>query len=52
MVLHGHVTSSDISRIVARATGIPVQNLLKWERDKFVQVRSSLFLFLFWIWDG
>ncbi|KAF8194661.1 P-loop containing nucleoside triphosphate hydrolase protein [Pholiota molesta] len=29
MVLHDRVTSSDISRVVARATGIPVQNLLK-----------------------
>lgn len=37
-MLHDRVTSSDISRVVAKATGIPVQNLLKGERDKLVQV--------------
>ena len=38
-MLHERVTSNDISRVVARATGIPVQNLLKGERDKLVTVR-------------
>ncbi|KAG6814886.1 hypothetical protein H0H93_011855, partial [Arthromyces matolae] len=35
-MLHDRVTSNDISRVVAKATGIPVQNLLKGERDKLV----------------
>lgn len=39
VMLHDRVTSNDISRVVARATGIPVQNLLKGERDKLVHVR-------------
>jgi hypothetical protein len=39
-MLHERVTSNDISRVVARATGIPVQNLLKGERDKLVHVRA------------
>ena len=38
MALHERVTSSDIARVVAKATGIPVQNLLKGERDKLVHV--------------
>jgi ATP-dependent Clp protease ATP-binding subunit ClpB len=38
-MLHDRVTSNDISRVVAKATGIPVQNLLKGERDKLVHVR-------------
>lgn len=37
-MLHDRVTSSDISRVVAKATGIPVQNLLRGERDKLVHV--------------
>lgn len=37
-MLHDRVTSSDISRVVAKATGIPVQNLLKGEREKLVHV--------------
>lgn len=41
-MLHDRVTSSDISRVVAKATGIPVQNLLKGEREKLVHVRLSL----------
>lgn len=39
-MLHDRVTSNDIARVVARSTGIPVQNLLKGERDKLVHVRS------------
>lgn len=38
-MLHDRVTSNDIARVVAKATGIPVQNLLKGERDKLVHVR-------------
>ena len=40
-MLHDRVTSNDISRVVARATGIPVQNLLKGERDKLVHVQLN-----------
>ena len=40
-MLHDRVTSNDIARVVAKATGIPVQNLLKGERDKLVHVRSG-----------
>ena len=37
-MLHDRVTSSDISRVVAKATGIPVQSLLRGEREKLVHV--------------
>lgn len=37
-MLHDRVTSSDISRVVAKATGIPVQSLMKGEREKLVHV--------------
>lgn len=40
-MLHDRVTSNDIARVVAKATGIPVQNLLKGERDKLVHVSAS-----------
>jgi ATP-dependent Clp protease ATP-binding subunit ClpB len=40
-MLHDRVTSNDIARVVAKATGIPVQNLLKGERDKLVHVRIT-----------
>ncbi|KAL0954188.1 hypothetical protein HGRIS_005316 [Hohenbuehelia grisea] len=41
-MLHDRVTSGDIARVVAKATGIPVQNLLKGERDKLVHMEDSL----------
>jgi ATP-dependent Clp protease ATP-binding subunit ClpB len=41
-MLHERVTSSDISRVVAKATGIPVQSLLKGEREKLVNVSIRL----------
>ncbi|KAJ7905906.1 P-loop containing nucleoside triphosphate hydrolase protein [Mycena leptocephala] len=41
-MLHERVTSNDIARVVARATGIPVQNLLKGERDKLVHMEDTL----------
>ncbi|KAJ7736570.1 P-loop containing nucleoside triphosphate hydrolase protein [Mycena maculata] len=41
-MLHDRVTSNDIARVVARATGIPVQNLLKGERDKLVHMEDTL----------
>jgi hypothetical protein len=40
VMLHDRVTSNDIARVVAKSTGIPVQNLLKGERDKLVHVRT------------
>ena len=42
-MLHDRVTSDDISRVVAKATGIPVQSLLKGEREKLVHVSPFLF---------
>ena len=39
-MLHERVTSDDIARVVAKATGIPVTDLLKGERDKLVHVRA------------
>lgn len=41
-MLHDRVTADDIARVVARSTGIPVQNLLKGERDKLVQMEDTL----------
>lgn len=37
-MLHDRVTSGDIARVVAKATGIPVQSLLKGEREKLAHV--------------
>ncbi|KZT32879.1 P-loop containing nucleoside triphosphate hydrolase protein [Sistotremastrum suecicum HHB10207 ss-3] len=41
-MLHDRVTSSDIARVVAKATGIPVQNLLKGEKEKLVHMEDIL----------
>ena len=41
-MLHDRVTSDDIARVVAKATGIPVTNLLKGERDKLVHVSEGV----------
>ncbi|KAI0316151.1 P-loop containing nucleoside triphosphate hydrolase protein [Amylostereum chailletii] len=41
-MLHDRVTSNDIARVVAKATGIPVQNLLKGERDRLVHMEDTL----------
>lgn len=38
-VLRDRVTSEDVANVVARATGIPVQNLLKGEKEKLIHVR-------------
>jgi ATP-dependent Clp protease ATP-binding subunit ClpB len=43
-MLHDRVTSNDIARVVAKATGVPVQNLMKGERDKLVRVRNSVII--------
>ena len=40
-MLGERVTSDDIARVVARTTGIPVQSLLKGERERLVHVRIS-----------
>ena len=37
-MLHDRVTSDDVARVVAKATGIPVQSLLKGEKEKLVHV--------------
>ncbi|KAF7356093.1 p-loop containing nucleoside triphosphate hydrolase protein [Mycena venus] len=42
LMLHERVTSNDIARVVARATGIPVHNLLKGERDKLIHMEDTL----------
>lgn len=39
-MLHDRVTSDDVARVVARSTGIPVQSLLKGEREKLVHVSA------------
>jgi ATP-dependent Clp protease ATP-binding subunit ClpA len=36
------ITSDDITRVVACSTGIPVQSLLKGERERLVYVRHFL----------
>ncbi|KAH9949196.1 P-loop containing nucleoside triphosphate hydrolase protein [Amylocystis lapponica] len=41
-MLHDRVTSADIARVVAKATGIPVQNLLRGERDRLVHMEETL----------
>lgn len=41
-MLHDRVTSEDVARVVAKSTGIPVQNLLKGERDKLVHMDDTL----------
>jgi ATP-dependent Clp protease ATP-binding subunit ClpB len=41
-MLHDRVTSNDISRVVAKATGIPVQHLLRGEREKLVHMEDAL----------
>jgi ATP-dependent Clp protease ATP-binding subunit ClpB len=39
-MLHDRVTSDDIARVVAKATGIPVTNLLKGEKDRLIHVSN------------
>lgn len=46
-MLHDRVTSGDIARVVAKATGIPVQSLLRGEREKLTHVREwTILVFL------
>ena len=42
LMLHDRVTSGDIARVVAKATGIPVQNLLKGEKEKLIAMEETL----------
>jgi hypothetical protein len=41
-MLSERFTSDDIARVVARATGIPVQSLLKGEQERLVHVGTRL----------
>ncbi|KAF9299118.1 chaperone ATPase hsp78 [Linnemannia elongata] len=41
-LIHERVTADDISRVVARMTGIPVQNLLKGEKERLLGMESAL----------
>ncbi|KAF9075334.1 P-loop containing nucleoside triphosphate hydrolase protein [Rhodocollybia butyracea] len=41
-MLHDRVSPNDIARVVAKITGIPVQNLLRGEKDKLVQMERIL----------
>ncbi|WVN86314.1 uncharacterized protein L203_101477 [Cryptococcus depauperatus CBS 7841] len=42
MAVRDKVTSEDIAVVVAKATGIPVTNLLKGERERIVHMEDSL----------
>jgi ATP-dependent Clp protease ATP-binding subunit ClpB len=41
-LLHERVTYDDVAKVVGRATGIPVTNLLKGEREKLLTMESHL----------
>lgn len=41
-LLHDSVTSDDISRVVSKATGIPVQSMMKGEKDKLLYMEAAL----------
>jgi len=41
-LVHERVTADDISRVVARMTGIPVQNLLKGEKERLLGMEKAL----------
>lgn len=43
-MLHDRVTSEDVARVVAKSTGIPVQSLLKGEKEKLVHVSISAYI--------
>ncbi|WRT68482.1 uncharacterized protein IL334_005458 [Kwoniella shivajii] len=42
MAVKDRVTSEDIAVVVAKSTGIPVNNLLKGEKERLVQMEQSL----------
>ncbi|KAJ1978907.1 chaperone ATPase hsp78 [Dimargaris xerosporica] len=41
-LLHERVTSDDISQVVSRMTGIPVQSLMRGEREKVLHMEEAL----------
>lgn len=41
-LLHDSVTSDDIARVISKMTGIPVDNLLKGEKDKLLDMEVIL----------
>jgi ATP-dependent Clp protease ATP-binding subunit ClpA len=41
-LLHESVTSDDIARVISKATGIPVQNMMKGEKDKLLYIEDVL----------
>ncbi|KAF9946111.1 chaperone ATPase hsp78 [Modicella reniformis] len=41
-LIHERVTADDISRVVARMTGIPVQNLLRGEKERLLGMERAL----------
>ncbi|KAF9579642.1 chaperone ATPase hsp78, partial [Lunasporangiospora selenospora] len=41
-LIHERVTADDISRVVARMTGIPVQNLLRGEKERLLGMENAL----------
>ncbi|KAF9969202.1 chaperone ATPase hsp78 [Actinomortierella ambigua] len=41
-LIHERVTADDISRVVARMTGIPVQNLMKGEKERLLNMEHVL----------
>lgn len=41
-LLHESVTSDDIARVISKATGIPVTNMMKGEKDKLLYIEESL----------
>ncbi|GCE99760.1 chaperone ATPase hsp78 [Zygosaccharomyces mellis] len=41
-LLHDSVSSEDISRVIAKMTGIPVQTVLKGDKDRLLYMENSL----------
>jgi ATP-dependent Clp protease ATP-binding subunit ClpB len=42
VLLHESVTADDIARVISKATGIPVQNMMKGEKDKLLYIEQVL----------
>ena len=41
-MLHESVSSDDIARVISKATGIPVQNMMRGEKDKLLYMEQAL----------
>ncbi|GME84497.1 unnamed protein product [Ambrosiozyma monospora] len=41
-LLHDSVTPDDIARVISKATGIPVQNMMRGEKDKLLYMEAAL----------